>query len=80
MASNVPSVWMTPAATTTAQSISAIAIDGTVGANPLPAVYTSPIETLTINQGNIVTGPKEFVFVDVVREINEMLSNRDQKV
>ena len=53
MASNVPSVWITPAATTAAQSISAIAIDGTVGANPLPAVYTSPIETLTINQGNI---------------------------
>ena len=50
--SNVPN-W-TPNTVTQGQSISTVAIDFTL-ANPIPSTFTSAIETLTINQGNVTT-------------------------
>ena len=44
----------TPSSVTQGQSISNIAIDFTLS-NPLPSPSTGPVDTLTINQGNLTT-------------------------
>ena len=50
LVNNVPN-W-TPNTVTQGQSISTVAIDFTL-ANPIPSTFTSSVDTLTINQGNV---------------------------
>ena len=50
LVNNVPN-W-TPSTVTQGQSISTVAIDFTL-ANPIPSTFTSSVDTLTINQGNV---------------------------
>ena len=51
LALNVPN-W-TPISNSSGQRIGSVAIDASGGSNPLTNSFTSPFETLTINQGNV---------------------------